>query len=158
MEFCIDFSDIDCCRHTFPCLSDKVNNFLKQVVYFLIVCDDIDDIKQKRADILENYKEKLKDLVLFQELNQYASKNYSYFPVVFKNEEQLLKVQKALNMNSIFPRRYFYPSLDTLKYIEPKQECKISRKLSKKILCLPIFVELDNCSQEKIIDIIKDNL
>lgn len=41
MEFCIDFSDIDCCRHTFPCLSDKVNNFLKQVVYFLIVCDDV---------------------------------------------------------------------------------------------------------------------
>ena len=35
MEFCIDFSDIDCCRHTFPCLSDKVNNFLKQVVLFL---------------------------------------------------------------------------------------------------------------------------
>ena len=131
----------------------KMNEF--EAAMGLCILDDIDDIKQKRADILENYEEKLKDLVLFQELNQYASKNYSYFPVVFKNEEQLLKVQKALNMNSIFPRRYFYPSLDSLEYIEPKQESKISRDLSKRVLCLPMYVELDSKNQEKIINIIK---
>ena len=30
--------------------------------------------------------------------------NYSYFPIVLKNEEQLLKNTKALNDENIFPR------------------------------------------------------
>ena len=91
----------------------------------------------------------------FQEQNKNATENYSYFPIVFKTEEQLLKVQKALNDENIFPRRYFYPSLDTLEYIEPKQECKISRDISKRILCLPIYSELEFENQKKIINIIR---
>ena len=80
----------------------------------LCVLDDIEEIKEKRKDILENYRKELKDLVQFQEQNKNATENYSYFPVVFENETQLLKVQKALNNKQIFPRRYFYPSLDIL--------------------------------------------
>ena len=75
--------------------------------------------------------------------------------LIFENEEHLLRVQKALNEKDIFPRRYFYPSLDTLEYIEPKQECKISREISKKILCLPIYPELEKDAQNKIIQTIK---
>jgi dTDP-4-amino-4,6-dideoxygalactose transaminase len=96
--------------------------------------------------------------VQFQEQNSNATQNYSYFPIVLEREEQLLKVQKALNDEQIFPRRYFYPSLDTLDYIEPKQECKISRDISKRILCLPAFVELRQDEQEIIINIIKENI
>lgn len=134
----------------------KMNEF--EAAMGLCVLDDIEEIKQKRKDILENYREKLKGLVQVQEQNENATENYSYFPVVFKNEEQLLKVQKALNEKDIFPRRYFYPSLDTLTYIEPKQECKISRDISKKILCLPIYAELEKNIQETIIKTIKENL
>ena len=103
----------------------KMNEF--EAAMGLCVLDDIEDIKEKRKVILEKYRKELKDLVQFQKQNANVIENYSYFPVVFKNEEQLLKVQKALNKKDIFPRRYFYPSLDTLDYIEPKQECKISR-------------------------------
>ena len=38
------------------------------------------------------------------------------------------------------------------------KECKISRDISKKILCLPIFTELEKDVQDTIIEIIKDNL
>lgn len=134
----------------------KMNEF--EAAMGLCVLDDIENIKEKRKEILENYKEKLKGLVQFQEQNENATENYSYFPVVFKSEEELLKVQKALNDKQIFPRRYFYPSLDTLEYIEPKQECKISRDISKKILCLPIYAELEKDIQEIIIKIIKEIL
>ena len=103
-------------------------------------------------------KTQLKNLVQFQEQNENATENYSYFPIVLKSEEQLLKVQKALNEKEIFPRRYFYPSLDTLEYIEPKQECEISRDISKRILCLPIYAELEKNVQDTIIEIIKENL
>ena len=134
----------------------KMNEF--EAAMGLCVLDDIEEIKEKRKDILEIYRKELKDLVYFQEQNENATENYSYFPVVFKTETQLLKVQKALNDENIFPRRYFYPSLDTLEYIEPKQECKISRDISKRILCLPVYVELDFDNQRKNIYIIKEKL
>ncbi len=134
----------------------KMNEF--EAAMGLCVLDDIEEIKQKRKDILENYREKLKGLVRFQEQNENATENYSYFPVVFESEEQLLKAQKALNEQEIFPRRYFYPSLDTLTYIEPKQECTISRDISKRILCLPIYAELEKDIQDIIIKAIKENL
>ncbi len=134
----------------------KMNEF--EAAMGLCVLDDIEDIKEKRKVILENYRNELKGLVTFQEQNSDASENYSYFPVVFKSEEQLLKVQNALNEKQIFPRRYFYPSLDTLEYIEPKQECKISRDISKRIFCLPIYAELEKDVQNEIIKIIKENI
>jgi dTDP-4-amino-4,6-dideoxygalactose transaminase len=134
----------------------KMNEF--EAAMGLCVLDDIEEIKQKRKDILEKYRKELKDLVQFQEQNENATENYSYFPVIFESEEQLLKVQKALNEKDIFPRRYFYPSLDTLEYIEPKQECKISRDISKRILCLPIYAELEKNIQDTIIKITKENL
>lgn len=132
----------------------KMNEF--EAAMGLCVLDDIEEIKKKRKIVIENYKNELQGLVQFQEQNKNATENYSYFPIVFKNEEQLLKVQKALNEKQIFPRRYFYPSLDTLNYIEPKQECKISRDIGKRILCLPIYAELEKNVQNKIIKIIKD--
>lgn len=134
----------------------KMNEF--EAAMGLCVLDDIENIKQKRKIVTQIYKEELKDLVQFQEQNINATENYSYFPIVFENEAQLLRVQKALNDEGIFPRRYFYPSLDTLKYIEPKQECKISRKISKRIFCLPIYAELEKLIQEKTISIIKRSL
>jgi dTDP-4-amino-4,6-dideoxygalactose transaminase len=134
----------------------KMNEF--EAAMGLCVLDDIEEIKDKRKIVIENYKNELQGLVQFQEQNKNATENYSYFPVVFENEEQLLKVQKALNEKQIFPRRYFYPSLDTLSYIEPKQICKISRDISTKILCLPIYAELEKEIQKKIISIIKESL
>ena len=131
----------------------KMNEF--EAAMGLCVLDDIEEIKEKRKLVVENYRKELKGLVQFQKQNENATENYSYFPVVFKSEEELLKIQKALNDKQIFPRRYFYPSLDTLSYIEPKQECKISRDISKRILCLPLYLELMSDEQYLIINIIK---
>ena len=38
------------------------------------------------------------------------------------------------------------------------KECKISRDISKRILCLPIYAELEKDIQNTIIETIKDNL
>ena len=70
-------------------------------------------------------------------------------------KEQLKKIEKALNLKDIFPRRYFYPSLDALTYINPKQFCKISRDIASRILCLPMYAELDSADQKEIIKILK---
>lgn len=134
----------------------KMNEF--EAAMGLCVLDEMENIKSKRKVVYDLYQSELKGVVQFQEQNEHTSQNYSYFPIVLKNEEQLKQIEKALNEKQIFPRRYFYPSLDTLTYIEPKQECQISRDISKRILCLPMFVELERKTQIKIIDIIKKNL
>lgn len=134
----------------------KMNEF--EAAMGLCVLDDMEEIKQSRKIILERYRTELKGLVQIQEQNQNATENYSYFPVVFKDEDELLKVQKALNEKGINPRRYFYPSLDTLDYIEPKQMCKISRDISKRILCLPIYAGLTKEEQNIILDTIKSKI
>jgi len=134
----------------------KMNEF--EAAMGLCVLDDIEEIKDKRKVILELYRKELDGLVAFQEQNKNATENYSYFSIIFKSEEDLLKIQKVLNEDDIFPRRYFYPSLDTLEYIEPKQNMPISRDISKRILCLPIYVDFERDAQQLIIDVIKKNL
>lgn len=134
----------------------KMNEF--EAAMGLCVLDDIEKIKQKRKLIFEHYVEALSGLVKFQEQNPNTSQNYSYFPVILEDEAQLLKIQKALNAQNIFPRRYFYPSLDTLNFIEPKQYMPISRQISIKILCLPMYPELSDIDQANIISIVKNSL
>lgn len=68
--------------------------------------------------------------------------NYSYYPVVFQSEERLLEVQKQLNELDIFPRRYFYPSLNTIPYVDRKS-MPVSESIAKRILCLPLYVGLE---------------
>lgn len=134
----------------------KMNEF--EAAMGLCVLDDMELIKQNRKIILKKYQTELQGLVEFQEQNQNATQNYSYLPIVLENEDQLKRVQKALNEQQIFPRRYFYPSLDTLSYIEPKQYCLISRDISKRILCLPMYADLSEIQQNVIIKIIKEAL
>lgn len=131
----------------------KMNEF--EAAMGLCILDEIEIISQKREMIYNRYLDELKDVIKFQKQNKLANSNYSYFPSVFKNEKELLEVQKALNKEGIFPRRYFYPSLDTLEYIEPKQFMSISRNISKRILCLPIYPDLSSEDQSNIIAIIK---
>jgi len=71
--------------------------------------------------------------------------NYSYYPIFFESEDNLLNIQRNLNSENIFPRRYFFPSLNTLNYVL-KYNNPISESISKRILCLPLYkgIGLDN--------------
>lgn len=134
----------------------KMNEF--EAAMGLCVLDDIEEIKLNRKKIHDIYMERLEGLVQFQEQNDNASQNYSYFPVILKTDDELKQIQEDLNAQNIFPRRYFYPSLDTLSYIEPKQHMDVSRDISKRILCLPIYDGLKESEQDKIIQILIKNL
>lgn len=68
--------------------------------------------------------------------------NYSYYPVLFENESILLKVKEELGNHKIFARRYFYPSLNKLSFVT-YDPCPVSEDISSRILCLPLFYELN---------------
>ncbi len=87
------------------------------------------------------------------ELRATTEWNYSYYPVIFESEMQLLEVQKKLNEHSIFPRRYFYPSLNTIEYAKG-QSMPISESIASRILCLPLYVGLEDNELEQICEII----
>jgi dTDP-4-amino-4,6-dideoxygalactose transaminase len=70
-----------------------------------------------------------------------AQWNHSYYPIVFETEELLLQSVETLNKNHIYPRRYFYPSLSTLHYVD-KYETPVSESISKRSLCLPMYHSL----------------
>ena len=80
--------------------------------------------------------------------------NYSYFPVIFKTEKELLKVLSMLGENEIYPRRYFYPSLNNLPYVD-HVEMPISDSIAKRILCLPLYYGLSESNIKKICNLIK---
>ncbi|CAL66998.1 DegT/DnrJ/EryC1/StrS family aminotransferase [Christiangramia forsetii] len=117
-------------------------------------------------DVLKDRKEKYlmyldllgkSEKLNFQKIKENET-NYSYFPVIFSSEEELLKVEKALNKNEIFPRRYFYPSVNTYSKILNHQPTPISEDISKRIMCLPLFYNLTPLEIEYIAKIILEKL
>ena len=90
-------------------------------------------------------------------MNKVGESNYSYFPIIFDTEERLLNIEKVLNFENIFPRRYFYPSVNTFTNIVTYSSTPISEDISKRILCLPLYWKLEKFIMEKIISIIKTN-
>jgi len=79
--------------------------------------------------------------------------NYGYYPIIFNSERELLDAQKLLLENNIHSRRYFYPSLSTLPYID-YVEMKIAEDISKRVICLPSYFGLSNDDVKRISDLI----
>lgn len=71
-------------------------------------------------------------------LTPFSQFNYSYFPVIFQTEEAILKAIEMLNGHLIYPRRYFYPTLNNLRYV---RQCvtPVCDNISPKVLCLPVY-------------------
>jgi len=76
--------------------------------------------------------------------------NYSYMPVVFENEATLLRVVDSLHAINVFPRRYFYPSLSEMNALFIKPKTPRADDLSKRILCMPLYPDLELRELERI--------
>lgn len=114
----------------------------------LVNLNYVDSILEKRKELSENYNLLLTDLhVKHQRIEPNTEYNYSYYPVLFKDESTLLKVKRSLEEYEIFTRRYFYPALNRLPYVT-FQETPIAEDVSKRILCLPLYHELSFLEQE----------
>lgn len=138
-------------------INAKMNEF--QAAMGLCVLDDIENIIKGRQKVYENYLNEFSGInqIKLQVINKNCTQNYSYFPIVVSSEKVLLKIKEKLEANNIYPRRYFYPSLNTLSYVD-EYEANNSYNISNNILCLPIYYNLELEQQQKIIKIIKENV
>ena len=83
-----------------------------------------------------------------------AKFNFSYHAVVLPTESVTEQVIAALNAEDIYPRRYFYPPLHELPYIEKAPSLDNVESISPRTLCLPMYVGLSDDEIARISDII----
>ncbi|KJU85591.1 PLP-dependent enzyme [Candidatus Magnetobacterium bavaricum] len=117
----------------------------------LCVLDDMQRITAARRKVFERYESSLSARLQRQRLQPLASRNYGYYPVIFPTEGQLLDVKTSLNRRDIYPRRYFFPSLNAVSYLGHGQSAPLSEDISRRILCLPIYYDLPDDVQDFII-------
>lgn len=114
-------------------------------------------IIEERKKIFEIYEPLLPDSIVRP---HYRMKdfgyNYAYLPIVLENESLLLKIMEDLTAQKINTRRYFYPSLNQVPQSKQlQQSCPIAEDISRRVLCLPLYIGLKKNEIELITDIIK---
>lgn len=80
--------------------------------------------------------------------------NFSYYPCLMPSEEALLAAKSELNGRNIFPRRYFFPSLDTLPYVTPSNDPVVA-DACRRVLCLPLHPTLDLAVVDEVCEVLK---
>lgn len=94
--------------------------------------------------------------------NDEKSANYAYFPILVEDDYPISRddIYQKLKDNEIHPRRYFYPLISNFPMYRglpsaKKSNLPVATEVSQKILCLPIFPDLELAIIDEIADIIK---
>jgi dTDP-4-amino-4,6-dideoxygalactose transaminase len=125
----------------------------------LAVLPAIDEIIFKRKYISELYD----SLIDFKKITKPVLPaetiyNYGYYPLIFKDELTVLRVMEYLLQNGISARRYFYPSLNQLPFLDGYQPCQQSESISKRVVTIPLFYDLEEIDVKRISEIINQQL
>jgi dTDP-4-amino-4,6-dideoxygalactose transaminase len=116
----------------------------------------IDSVLAQRKRLSAIYDRYLKDVgVSKPSIQSHSEYNFSYYPVLFNSEKQVDEVQAKLTEANIQTRRYFYPLLSELDYVNKKNTTPVANRISKQILCLPFYHELSEQTIGRICKIIK---
>jgi dTDP-4-amino-4,6-dideoxygalactose transaminase len=115
----------------------------------------LDAVLRDRREKYELYMDLLGgcDFIEFQIFPR-ESYNYSYLPVLFKSENQLLDVISYLKKYEVYPRRYFYPALNTVDITGSHDSFPVAEDLASRILCLPLFYTLSKIDIEYICNLV----
>jgi len=129
-----------------------------QAAMGLTVLPHMELIIQERKKVVDFYITNLNfgKIQSFQ-LEENTTWNYSYYPVIFESEDILIQVQQILNSKDIYPRRYFYPSLNKIEYTNG-DKMPFSESIAERIICLPLYLGLTEKDLEEIVNLINLNI
>ena len=146
-----------------PGINAKLNEV--QAAYGLLQLKYVDGFIARRKEITDLYRNLLKDIPGIRFMNDIprVTHGYSYFPILIdqtkygKNRDE---VYENLKSNKIFSRRYFYPLISSFnpynKFVSSEPQNLITAtEAAEQVLCLPIYVELEDEQIFQIIDLIK---
>jgi dTDP-4-amino-4,6-dideoxy-D-glucose transaminase len=122
-----------------------------QALIGILNLKDIDSVLEKRKIITERYDKNLNN-----KIEKILSTNNSYYPILVDDRDSLYN---RLKDNTIYARKYFYPLISNLKPYQSittasKLNLPISNKIADKILCLPLYPDLKEEEQDRIIELV----
>ena len=129
----------------------------------LIQLKHIDSAIEKRKAINDLYNKMLSkiDGIKIPNGNYSNASNYSYYPIFIENSYPCSRdeLYEKLKLHNIYGRRYFYPLISEFemykKFTSSTSENLPNAKMTaEKILCLPIYPDLEKSTVDKIIDLI----
>ena len=143
-----------------PGINAKMNEF--QAAFGLLQLKEINQNIKKRKAITQLYKDflsNIKGINLIHE-NENILYNYSYFPIFIEAKKYGMKrdeLYQKLKDHNIYTRRYFYPLITNFSpYNEiARFDLTNARKLAEKVICLPIYSELEYKIIKKIVKLIR---
>jgi dTDP-4-amino-4,6-dideoxygalactose transaminase len=126
-----------------------------QAAMGLSVLPYMTEIFAARKSIVDIYTNELdQSYVRIFKLRKNTDWNYSYCPILFKDERSVDSVIAKLNKIEVYPRRYFSPSLNYLPYVV-KVDMPISESISKRIICMPLYKALSLSDVLTIVNVVK---
>tara|TARA_R110001583_G_scaffold82491_1_gene218774 strand:- start:11472 stop:12569 length:1098 start_codon:yes stop_codon:yes gene_type:complete len=128
-----------------------------QAAIGVVQLSKIEDILERKRKLHQYYEEGLKDYVRFQKLSKNATSSYWMSSILFKSIEEKERVIRALEKDNIETRPFFTP-IDELPFYEKVDDCPNSKEISAKGMNLPSFPTLQKNEQDKIIEIIRNNI
>lgn len=115
----------------------------------------IDKIISRRKLLTDEYNKILSDRYQIITIDSAVDYNYGYYPIIFHNEKELLNALNILKSQNIYARRYFYPSLNSLPYVD-HYSCPISEDIASRIACLPLYYDLNIHEVQRIAEILHE--
>ncbi|EAR02774.1 DegT/DnrJ/EryC1/StrS family aminotransferase [Maribacter sp. HTCC2170] len=117
----------------------------------------IDDILELKRQLQRNYEEGLKDLVSFQRLPENSTSSYWMCSILFKSIDERENIINALEKANIETRPFFTP-IDELPFYNKVEDCPHTKEVAARGMNLPSFPALKKNEQDRIIEIIRNNI
>ncbi len=147
-----------------PGINAKMNEI--QSAFGLLQLKTIDEAIRKRKVIAHRYRELLKGMngisCLFD--IKEVHHNYAYFPVLIDQEfygKTRDDLYELLKHNAYYGRRYFYPLISHFPPYSKlssasSENLTIANKIADRVICLPIFPDLEISEVDNICQIIQN--
>lgn len=114
----------------------------------------------KRKVVVERYRERLENTegIKLSIIQEGVKSNYAYFPVVFDNYKYTRdEIFEKLGEENIVARKYFYPLINDFECYRDKynsNETPVAKYIADRVLCLPLYANLELEVVDRICDII----
>lgn len=141
-------------------INAKMNEF--QAAMGLCNLRHIDSELEKRKKVYNRYIERLSNVlgIKLPVKQDKVKQNYAYLPVVFNKElfgKSRDEVKVELEKENIFTRKYFYPIIneyDCYKEMYNSNDTPVAKRISERVLTLPMYSNLKIEDVDRICDII----
>jgi len=146
-----------------PGINAKMNEF--QAALGSLQLKYIDEMIEKRKRIADIYRKELKGIEGIKYLTDIkgVKHNYQYFPILIDSKKygrSRDEIYEELKKHNIFTRRYFFPLISQFPTYRGLPSARsenlvVAEKVTREVLCLPVYPKLEEKEIEKICLIIK---